>query len=405
VKRLFYAAAGPGDIIKAHQYWRRNIADPNEVAVTFSSQIAQFCEDRQLATLMISPKGDGRRLHDGLFKLEHWERPARHGMRYHLAHIAYGLKLLKSARRFGADVAIVDIGATYSFVLALFKLCKIDVIVILHNTLWPAGFPPRRRIAKVIQRLDQALFWRNVPRAAIGVSHECIDQVAVLAPRGRYPRLVTLAQFDRAYFDRVNLPPAVTRPFDILFVGRAERIKGLFDLVEIAAQVEKQHAGLMQWTVCGDGPDLAEFRTKVTSNGLDAVFRTIGWTQPEALIGYYSQCHAAIVPTRSDFAEGMAMTAIQSICAGRPLITTSVVPALHHLRAACLEATPDDCESYADHAVRLATDATLYATLRANCTALTPQFYDGKLGLRAVLHKAFDHGTSTVSTATASVSG
>ncbi len=126
----------------------------------------------------------------------------------------------------------------------------------------------------------------------------------------------------------------------------------------------------------------------VAQAGLGDVFVIAGWTPPEALIERYARAHAAIVPTRSDFAEGMAMTALQAIAAGRPLVTNSVVPALEVLAPACIAARPDDPESHADAVFRLATDGALYRRLQAACEGLAAPLYDRGRGLTAVLHEA-----------------
>ena len=97
---------------------------------------------------------------------------------------------------------------------------------------------------------------------------------------------------------------------------------------------------------------------------MEQTFQLRGWTSLEDLVGVYARCHASIVPTRSDFAEGLAMTAAEAILAGRPLITNPVVPALEVLRPACVAAKTNDVDSHHQAVLKLATDAELYdATL------------------------------------------
>jgi glycogen synthase len=59
-----------------------------------------------------------------------------------------------------------------------------------------------------------------------------------------------------------------------------------------------------------------------------------------------ARSHLSSIPTRSNFAEGMATTVIEAILAGRPVVTNPVVPALEVLKSACLEARTNDVESY-----------------------------------------------------------
>ena len=81
------------------------------------------------------------------------------------------------------------------------------------------------------------------------------------------------------------------------------------------------------------------------------------------------------------------MTAAEAALAGRPVITSPVVPALEVLRPACSEAVTDDPESYVTAIRRLLDDAALYERLRAACPAAAAPFLDRSLGLAAVLDR------------------
>ena len=146
--RVFHTG-GPGDIIAAHRFWRRNEHCPTEVTITFSSQFEQFCEDIGAEAYIVGYNSRKEILKDGAFTLEHRPKPmpGARGALYHLAEIFYGLGLLVTAVRFRANVAVIDSGSTYYFVTSLFRLMGIRVIAVLYNTLWPHGFPPTRRDA------------------------------------------------------------------------------------------------------------------------------------------------------------------------------------------------------------------------------------------------------------------
>ncbi len=137
------------------------------------------------------------------------------------------------------------------------------------------------------------------------------------------------------------------------------------------------------WTVCGDGPDLDLMREM--SAGLPIVVR--GWTSPEDQIELRSKCQAVIVPTRTTFAEGLAMTAVEATLSNRPLISNNVVPALEILRSASEQAEPDNPKSHAAAVMRLATDDTRWLHKVAACEALQEPFYDPANGLAAALEK------------------
>ena len=84
------------------------------------------------------------------------------------------------------------------------------------------------------------------------------------------------------------------------------------------------------------------------------------------------------------------MTAAEAILAGRPIITSAVVPALEILRDSAIEAKTDDQESYQQCVEALAMDERLYMKLVDACAGLRAQFYDRQLGLNAVLRRALD---------------
>jgi glycosyltransferase involved in cell wall biosynthesis len=114
-----------------------------------------------------------------------------------------------------------------------------------------------------------------------------------------------------------------------------------------------------------------------------------GWTSPVDQIEVYAQSHASIVPTRSSFSEGLAMTAAEAILAGRPVISNPVVPALEVLRPACVEARTDDVDSYVEAILKLLCEPTYYNSLCKACPNLGTQFYDRDQGLTGVLRQVF----------------
>jgi glycosyltransferase involved in cell wall biosynthesis len=389
IKRVFWAA-GPGDIIDAHRYWKRNEPYPTEVSLTFSGQIEDFCKEIGAKAYFVATHRRKDYVNDGDFIMEHRPKRAHSGLRYHLTEIAYGLGLLRTALWFKADVALIDSGCTHYFVCVLFRLLGIRVVPILHNSLWPNGFPPRRLIPRLVTKLDSLFFWPRIPTAVIGVSPECGRQVDELRGKKRYAIFQTRAQFYADYFAKIPPhPPHETRPFQMMFIGRVDRIKGVFDILDIARRIENSHPGLVRWEVCGRGRDFDELSTRHAELRLADVVNLRGWTSLEDLIGVYAKTHACIVPTRSSFTEGLAMTAAEAILAGRPVVTNPVVPALEVLRLACVEAKTDDADSHLEAVLKFATDAELYGRACAACHDYQPQFYDRKqYGLNAVLQQA-----------------
>ncbi|MGV3489849.1 MAG: glycosyltransferase family 4 protein [Devosia sp.] len=383
---MFYASAGNADIIATHHAWSLGGDNSSEVSATFSGQIQTFCDDIGAQAMLVSTRPDGRVHDEGAFRLEHVGKPVRSGLAFHLGEFRYAWMLARRAKAFGADVALVDSGVTHYFMLALFPLFGIPVVPILHNCLWPAGFRPRAHVQRIIQWLD-AKFWRRVPKVVIAVSPEAERQVTELAGPVHRPVAQIRAQFNRQYFAEIPPIDADSQPFKVMFIGRVIEAKGVLDIARMARHIEDRQPGLVRWTVCGRGDDLERLRASITELGLDAVVETPGWVSLEALQQVYAQTHASIIPTRSGFAEGLAMTAAEAILAGRPIVSNPIVPALEVLRPAALAAQSNDWESHAEAVYDMATNRQLYRRLRDACAALGEQFYDRSIGLPEVLKR------------------
>ena len=95
-----------------------------------------------------------------------------------------------------------------------------------------------------------------------------------------------------------------------------------------------------------------------------------------------------IVPTTSAFCEGLAMTAVESTLAGRPVVVSSVVPAWEVLGPAAIKVETGNLDGFVQVFRKLALDPDYYercqrATL--NCRA---EFYESSKGLGAILGRA-----------------
>jgi glycogen synthase len=386
MNRIFYAA-GPGNIIRVHQHWMRDEPDPTQLPTAYSSEFCDFCRDIEAEAYVISSHHERQVLRDGPITLEHRPKiwPGASSLFYHLREILYALSLVMTAVRFRANWAVLHSGSTHFFAMSVFRLMGIRTVVMLHNTLWPAGFPPKRPVQRLITRLN-SMFFQWAATATVGVSPECIRQVKQLT-RGRHKAVYEMRPYYRRQtFETIPLPAFDrNRPFQILWSGRMDAQKGALEVLTMAYQFEQRWPCRVQWHVVGGGPMVTQFQLQRKTMELDAVVTYYGEQLPDRLCEIIGTTHATIVPTRSVFAEGLAKTAVESVLSGRPVITNRVVPALEVLRPACLEAEPDDVESYVELILDLSDDRDRYRQLCGACSDLQQQFYDGKLRMRKIL--------------------
>jgi glycogen(starch) synthase len=279
------------------------------------------------------------------------------------------------ARRFGADLAIIDSGTTHFFALTIFRLFGVRVAVNLHNVMWPVGYEPTG-LNSLIRRLNR-WFFRNVAAGGIGCSPECERQV-LQESRSKIPFFQYRCQFSKDGFK----PSAGYSggPFRIVCASRAEVNKGILDLIPIAARLRSTGAPPVIFDVCGNGPALGELEKGVAEASLNGTVIVHGRVERAELLDLYSKSHAVIVPTRSTFTEGMPMVCAEAMLSSLPVITNPVTNAADVIGDAILLARTDDANSYAVEIRKLIEDKPLYQSLRLACARYVDQFVDPARG-------------------------
>ncbi|MDQ3441306.1 MAG: glycosyltransferase family 4 protein, partial [Planctomycetota bacterium] len=212
--------------------------------------------------------------------------------------------------------------------------------------------------------------------AAMAVSDDIADQLRSLAGRRDVNVRVFIPHYRRQSFDGIAPPPEPRKPFRVFFAGRIERNKGVFDLLDVAKRYAAAGRSDIEFDLCGAGGALDALRRDAESAGLSERFRCHGHVQKPQMRAMYERSHVVIVPTTTDFVEGFNKVVAEAVLAGRPVITSSVCPALSYVRDAVVEVPPDDVKGYGDAILALADDAALYDSKRRGCESAKEQFYD-----------------------------
>jgi glycosyltransferase involved in cell wall biosynthesis len=380
-----------GDIVGAFEQWRAGRDGATSPSVHYSSQFFEF--GKQVGARVYGLSGCLRpaSAEGGGMRAEHhprkpsWLPSGLPWIGYHLKQLRYSLLIVRLAIKFRPRVVFVDSGVTHMVLLAPLRVLGINVIAVLHNSIWPNGFPPRSWRHRLLVHSDR-LFYRHVASAVFCVSPVIRRQVAELAGPRCPPVIELRGAFDPAHFQAdESVPEHAAKPFRVVFAGRVERTKGVFDLLEAAGMLDAETPGQFVFDICGDGAAMDELRSRTQAKGLTECFSLLGRLGRSELLAAYRRAHVVVVPTRSDFCEGFALVVAEAILLGRPVITNSVVPALEELGEAIVEVQPDEPASIAGAIARLADDAELFAAKRSACASLRPRILDRRTSFLARL--------------------
>ena len=384
--RILYAA-GPGDVIGTYEYWRDGRDDPAQVAMTYSGQFYDLCRELDAQALVISTCSRRASIRDGRFTIQHRPIPlrTRSGVLYHIGQLLHELRLVGAALRFRADVVVVG-GYGHWFAFLMLPMLGIHVVPTLHCVLWCKESRPGHSVAsRQLLRLNRRMFARCT--AIMAVSDDIASQVTEMTA-GQHPPLVSfLPTYRRSTFAGVAEPDPTQLPFRVLFAGRVERNKGVFDLLEAARRFKAEGRKGIVFDICGSGSALTGLQAAAGDAGIGDTFRCHGYCNQPEMMGMLSRSHVVAVPTTTEFIEGFNKVVAESVLAGRPVVTSSVCPALSYVREAVVEVPPNDVQAYGNAILRLRDDRQLYDEKRRSSLALQEQFYDEERSWKAALRR------------------
>ena len=378
--RIFYMG-GAGDSVGTYRYWKSGVDDPRQVSMSYAGQFFDVCREVGADVYALNGWKEKGFLREGSWTLHNLPVPysGQGGLRHHLGQFGYGLYMLALALRHRAELAVVG-GGTHWFVLSLFRMAGIEVVPSIHCVLWRKFSPPMGRVARIIRRLNGWFFGR-VPLAVLSASDEIATQILSIAGNGGSRPLVEfLPTYETSTFAPTDTPAPAPRPFRVLFVGRVEADKGVFEVLRMARDLRAAGHGDIEVDVCGTGSALERLQSEARAAGMENSFRCHGHCLREKMRQMYASCHVVIVPTTADFVEGFNQVVVEAVLSGRPVIASSVCPALAYVRDAVIEVAPGDVKGYASAVLRLRDEPGLRESMSRACEGLKGQFLDVRRG-------------------------
>lgn len=385
--RLAYLS-GPVDAAEVYEQWKAG-QHTKLFGTSYLMQFYELCSELDAEALVITTlPGEFGTRNIGPVTIENRPPSRSGGLRYHLAMIVSMLALGPSLLRFRPSAFVITAHQNYWFALVYAKFLGTEIIPSAHCVMWrPYASTPRH--LRLLLWLD-GLLLRLCVRRAMAISGVVANQLKTLAKSKRFDVEVITPTYAPGHFDSILPAEHAQRPFRVLFNGRVETNKGVFDLLEIADRLNGERPGAFQFDICGDGSQVQPLVAAVQERGLQRTVKVHGFCDKVQLARFLGLSHVVIVPTRSEFEEGLAKTCVEAVLAGRPFVTSPVCPALEPLGDAGLGVSPDDVEAYGDALLKLAADRTLYDSKVSNCIPLQAQFYDPSRGYKAVLRRQLD---------------
>ena len=198
-----------------------------------------------------------------------------------------------------------------------------------------------------------------------------------------------LPTYRRTEFVDVAEPDDKRSPFRVLFAGRIESDKGVFDLLEIAQRLSAEGRQDITFDLCGEGSALEPLRLAAQLAKVDPSFVCHGHCNKSRMREMFSRAHAVIVPTRTDFMEGFNQVVVEGVLSGRPVVTSAVCPALSYVQDAVVEVPPNDIKGYTEALLKLYNAPQFYEQNRQGCRRGQEQFYDISQGWAVALKSIF----------------
>lgn len=110
-----------------------------------------------------------------------------------------------------------------------------------------------------------------------------------------------------------------TKSKKILFIGRIEKDKGIFDFIEMAKELVKSDDSI-RFTVCGDG-ELEQTKQLIEKYNLQDKFELLGWVSKEEVEKELKDTMIFVLPS---YKEAMPMAILEAMSCGVPTIATNI---------------------------------------------------------------------------------
>jgi glycogen synthase len=378
---------GPGDVVGTFNHWIQNRPDPRIPVVTYSSMFYTLMKKIDADSLLLSESRAKPSVDVPQFRFAELRRNRRPGLiNYIYDEFSFSRRAAREIRLFQPHIVLLATDSP-SFLHYLLP-SSTRIVLTVHNTFWPMG----QKSMAVKSRIKRALIARYLRRVAGAVctSPECNTQLAEL--RGDACGIFTeMPQVASKYFWPVRESREIIR---ILYVGRIEESKGIFDLFQ-AFEALHDRFPHVELTFAGSGSAERELANRIGSSTVGSRIRYLGQLSADDIHSELDKSDLLVCPTRTSFNEGLALVVVEAAIHGVPTLLSSIIPAKDLVPKAHIEFRADDSNDLRDKLEDILSDTFRYQDMRRRLIALRGAFSDSSLSWGSQLYRAISHAAST----------
>lgn len=323
---------GPGDVIGTFRHWQAGEDDPRLPGIAYSAQVYDVVDGlgAELLTLTEAlPDGEEERVEEGRITFRGLRQGSGRGVGFHLAELLYLVAIRAQIRAFAPDLILTQ-RMFLHFWLFPTLAGRIPVMPSLHNTFHAQGRPPGSA-ARLLARLNGRRWARAFP-ATFVASDAIAAQLRSIAGADVPGIALQLPLYGTAGARAASRPPAEDRPYRLVYLGRIEREKGVFDLLEAVASLELA----IDLSFAGTGGAEVALVEAISTANLSTRVRCLGALDGSAIFALLAKSDLLACPTRPEFPEGFAMVVSEAALAGLPVVASDAVPAAAHVGSGVL---------------------------------------------------------------------
>lgn len=176
----------------------------------------------------------------------------------------------------------------------------------------------------------------------------------------------------------------------VLFIGRMDKSKGIFELLEALTDRLRREATL-ELIYAGDGNDLEGLRHAVIERGLHGKVRMLGRVAHDLLPALIKRSRFVVTPTQGWYPEGRCMAALEGLVMGRPVIAPDFGPfrfVVHHgINGLLFE--PDSVKDLRKKIFELLDDEELYRRVSKGAVQSSYSIVSAHINFGRVVRTAF----------------